>query len=60
MFHNSSTRSVANVPDVTMIRARASSVVTITTKDTQYNWAGMCRFFIYQFCRTFYCDYLKY
>ena len=34
MFHNSSTRSVANVPDITMICARASSVVTITTKDT--------------------------
>ena len=44
MFHNSSTRSVANVPDVTMIRARSSSVVTITTKDN-YNSDGMCSFF---------------
>ena len=34
MFHNSSTRSVANVPDITMICSRASSVVRITTKDT--------------------------
>ena len=46
MFHNSSTRSVANVPDVTMIRARSSSVVTITTKDT--NIIGMeCAVFLY-------------
>ena len=46
MFHNSSTRSVANVPGVTMIRARSSAVVTITTKDT--NIIGMeCAGFLY-------------
>ena len=46
MFHNSSTRSVSNVSDITMIRARASSVVTITTKDT--NIIGLeCAGFLY-------------